>query len=208
MPPSSDEHTTILARRCRQGASTPSISAATRAKPCANSSARLVPSSFSCRNTHQTEPDRAGLRQAQASVAQSRRTHSRNHLHRNRRDPQRVYPRRMRQLFPKLRLRPNLNASRSRLLSRLVFELEFCCALRSNELVQSRENNAALNLKSSDRSDQTPGRIRTLIWPFGLRKASNAAGSSSKPTMSDTSGMALMVFLAIASSTISKSSLR
>jgi hypothetical protein len=57
------------------------------------------------------QPDRAGLRQDQASLAQGRHSLSRNHLHRDRRNPWRIHARRMRQLFPKLWLRAGLNAS-------------------------------------------------------------------------------------------------
>src|ERR1019366_5576717 len=59
------------------------------------------------------EPHRTGLRQAQAPVAQSRRAHLRRALRRNRPAPRSVQARRMRQLFPKRRICPNLNASRS-----------------------------------------------------------------------------------------------
>jgi len=52
-----------------------------------------------------------GLRQAQAHVAQGRRTNNRGHLRRNRRNPRRFYARGMRQLLQKFRL-PNLNSSR------------------------------------------------------------------------------------------------
>src|ERR1700722_13947286 len=57
------------------------------------------------------EPDRAGLRQDQALLAQGRRALRRNHLHRDRRNPRSFYTRRMRQLFSKFRLCVNLNAS-------------------------------------------------------------------------------------------------
>lgn len=57
------------------------------------------------------EPDRAGLRQDQALVAQSCRAIRRSHLRGNRLDPRRIYPRRVRQLFPKLRQCTNQNAS-------------------------------------------------------------------------------------------------
>src|ERR1700730_9124813 len=57
------------------------------------------------------EPDRAGLRQDQALLAKGRRALRRNHLHRNRRNPRRIYTRRIRQLFSKFRLCVNLKAS-------------------------------------------------------------------------------------------------
>src|SRR5213076_1366099 len=59
------------------------------------------------------EPDRAGLRQAQASAAQGRRANPRSHLRRNRRNPPRLYARRMCQLLQKLRICPNLKSSGS-----------------------------------------------------------------------------------------------
>src|SRR5258705_1070148 len=62
------------------------------------------------------EPDRAGLRQDQALLAQGRRALRRNHLHRHRRNPRSIYTRRMRQLLSKFRLCANLKASCSRTL--------------------------------------------------------------------------------------------
>src|SRR5579864_5923739 len=53
---------------------------------------------------------RTGLRQAQALAAKGRRSNGRDGLRRNRRNPQRLYTRRMRQLLQELRL-SNLNSS-------------------------------------------------------------------------------------------------
>src|SRR5262249_25047512 len=58
------------------------------------------------------EPDRASLRQAQASVAKGRRTHARSHLRRHRRNRRDLHAPRMRQLLQKLRL-SNLKSSDS-----------------------------------------------------------------------------------------------
>jgi hypothetical protein len=63
---------TTLAQRCREGASTPSTSAATRARRSAKPSAQPGRScSFSPNILARSDPDRASVRQVQASLAQS-----------------------------------------------------------------------------------------------------------------------------------------
>ena len=59
------------------------------------------------------EPDRAGLRQAQASPAKGRRPNDRDPHCRRRRAPRRLHRRGMRQLLRQLRVRANLKSSRS-----------------------------------------------------------------------------------------------
>jgi transposase len=60
------------------------------------------------------QPDRTGVRQAQALAAQSRSANGRNRLHRHRRASRSLHQERMRQLLQKLRICTKLNAFRFR----------------------------------------------------------------------------------------------
>jgi hypothetical protein len=69
----------------------------------------LLPSALQPRS----EPDRASLRQAEASAAQSRRTYPRGHLEAHRIPARQVPSHRMRKLSHQLRIRFRLQSSRS-----------------------------------------------------------------------------------------------
>jgi hypothetical protein len=88
---------------------------APRAKPCGRLSVQsahkllfFLPKYFPDLN-----PNRAGLRQAQALATQSRRANRRSRLGRYRRGPQGLPPKGMRPLFRKLRIRINQKTFRS-----------------------------------------------------------------------------------------------
>jgi hypothetical protein len=61
-----------------------------------------------------SQPDRAGVRQAEAFPAKSRRAHRPRHVEAHRNPPRRLQSRRMRKLFRQFRIRFRVESSRSR----------------------------------------------------------------------------------------------